>query len=544
MCLPNLLFPRSAPALLGFLAAAINALVRVAVAPLLVAPLFDRVFTGGDFLALPGVLALGGALLVAGAGALWAQDALLGTAAARVSEAWRAGVYRSLLMRPFTRQEGTSGGLAGRLLADLREVETFLQFGLGTLVAESLTLLGSLVYLFYANARATLYLLAALLPLALALSWVGRRIERTTTRAQAHLEEVSAHVQEGLKQREVARAFGLEGFLLGRFRPANRGAARAQTERAVWAGLQTPLAQVLGFAALALLLVILAQSVAAGAMSVGEVTAYVTLLALLSTPAQLLPRGYALLQGARAAKVRLDALVEAPPARESKTHALPPRAPHVRLEGVSFSYEGLPILKNLSADLRGPGLVVVAGASGGGKTTLLRLLLGLLAPTEGRVLLAGAEVSDYPDAELRRRLAYVPQDTSLFRGSLRDNLLLGRTHADAALWEALRAVGLETVARERGLEWRLNEDGAGLSGGQKQRLAVARALLDDPDVLLLDEPSANLDAESEAALVAALQAQARRRLVLVVAHRPALLGAAREVYRLENGTLQPERVPA
>lgn len=306
MTLPPLLLPRSPLALLGFLAATLNALVRVAVAPLLVAPLFDRVFVQGDFDALGGVLALGGAALLTGALALWAQDALLGTLAARTSERWRAGLYEALLKRPLTRAE-SSGGLAGRLLADLREVETYVQFGLGTLVAESLTLLGSLAYLFYVNPEATLVLLGAALPLALTLTVVGRRIEASTARAQAHLEAVSAHVQEGLAQGEVGRAFGLGGFLLGRFGPANRGAARAQTERALWAALQTPLAQLLGFAALALLLFVLTRSVRAGAMSLGEVTAFITLLALLSTPAQLLPRGYALLQGARAAAARAGA---------------------------------------------------------------------------------------------------------------------------------------------------------------------------------------------------------------------------------------------
>jgi ATP-binding cassette subfamily B protein len=537
--LPSLLLPRSPLALLGFLAATVNALVRVAVAPLVVAPLFDQVLVQGDFDALGGVLALGGAVLLAGALALWAQDALLGALAARTSERWRAGLYQLLLQRPLTPGE-SSGGLAGRLLADLREVETYLQFGLGTLVAESLTLAGSLAYLFYVNPEATLALLGASLPLALVLTFVGRRIEASAARAQAHLEAVSAHVQEGLAQGEVGRAFGLTSFLLGRFRPANRGAARAQTERALWAGLQTPLAQALGFAALALLLLVLTRSVQAGRMSLGEVTAFITLLALLSTPAQLLPRGYALLQGARAAAARLHALRAAPAQLPPPMlRRAPPRAPVLQLDRVSVSFEGRTVLRDLNATLRGPALIALTGHSGSGKTTLLRLALGLLEPSAGRVLLAGVPLAAFPEAELRRRLAYVPQHVTLFRGSVRDNLLLGRELPESALWEVLDTVALADALRPRGLDAPLAEGGAGLSGGQQQRLAVARALLGDPDVLLLDEPSANLDESSEAVLARVLQGQARSRLVLVVAHRPALMRAAQQVLVLADGKLAP-----
>lgn len=542
MPLPSLLLPRSALALLGFCAAAIGALMRVAVAPLLVAPLFDRVFVRGDFAALGGLLWLGGSILLLGSLALWAQDALLGTVAARTAESWRGGVYHSLLSRTLRGRESSSGGLTGRLLADLREVETYLQFGLGTLVAESITLLGSLAFLFYLNPSATATLLLLLLPLAALLGWVGRRIKRSTARAQEHLEEVSAHVQEGLGQRELARAFSLTGFLLGRFGSANRGAARAQTERAFWAGVQTPLAQVLGFAALALLLAILTRSVQAGAMSLVEVTAFITLLALLSTPAQLLPRGYALLQSARAAAERLGELRTLPsPIQTAPLDSLPPRTPEVKLERVSFSYDDASILQAVSATLRGPALIALTGASGGGKTTLLRLLLGFLEPASGQLLLAGQLLAHFPESELRRRLAYVPQDTPLFRGSLRDNLLLGRTYPDAALWEVLEQVGLAGALRPRGLSAPLSEGGEGLSGGQRQRLAVARALLSGPDVLVLDEPSANLDASSETVLAQVLQAQARERLVLVVAHRPALINVADRVLMLAGGRLVETR---
>ncbi|MDQ3459189.1 MAG: ABC transporter ATP-binding protein/permease [Deinococcota bacterium] len=509
----------------------------MAVAPLFIQPVFDRVLSGGELSALPGVLAVGGLIVTLGSAALWAQDAWLGRAAALVAAGWREAVYARLLGRQPGRLGGSSGGLASRILTDLRDIETYLQFGLGTLVAESLTLLGIVFVLFYTNATATLYLLVMALPLALGLWLAGRQVTRSAREAQEQTEEVGAHLQEGLKGLEVARAFGLTGFLLSRLGGANRATARAQSRRALWAGLQTPLAQILGFAAASALLVILARSRAAGEMSLGEVSAYITLLALIATPAQLLPKGYALLQGAKAAKVRLHALYRLPqePVATATLRSGRARgAGSLRLEGVSFAHPGGPaLLDKVSADWQGPGLVALSGESGSGKSSLLRLLLGFLEPDGGRILLDGRPLGAYAEAELRRRVAYVPQDNLLFRGSLRDNLLLGRAYSEARLLEVLRAVRLLEAVRDLGgLDYRLSEDGAGFSGGQRQRLAAARALLAEPEVLLLDEPSANLDEASERALVATLLEQSRRRLVIVVAHRPALLGAADEVYEL------------
>lgn len=543
--LPKLLFPRAALTFWGALAATLNALGRVAIAPLVIQPLFDRVFVRGDLGALPGVLWLGGGVVLAGSVALWAQDALFATLGVRTSATWRAGLYRTMLGR--NEAEGTtSGGLTGRLLGDLKEVEAFLSVGLGTLIAETLTLVLSFAYLLWANPGATFLLLALAAPLTLALWWSGRRIRRRAFGAQVLLEETSSHLQEGLYQREVVRAFGLETFVLGRFGVANAGAARAQAARARWAALQTPLAQTLGFAALAGLLLYLTGGVRSGSMSLGEVSAYVTLLALLSTPAQLLPRGYAHLQGARAAAERLHELRRLePPPEPPMSDPLPPRLPVMTLENVTLERSHETVLKDLTLTFSGPALVALTGPSGGGKTTLLRVLLGLLEPTSGTVTLAGTDLSGYSSAERQRRLAYVPQESHLFRASLRDNLTLGETVDDDALWAVLEEVGLAAAVRTRGLDAELYESGAGFSGGQRQRLTVARALLRDPDVLLLDEPSASLDAESEQVLVRVLEREAKRRLVVVVAHRPALIAAAGRVLWLEHGSVsEPISEPA
>jgi len=185
------------------------------------------------------------------------------------------------------------------------------------------------------------------------------------------------------------------------------------------------------------------------------------------------------------------------------------------------------------------GLVAVSGASGSGKTTLLRTMLGFVEPHAGSVTLDGVEVGEWQEETLRRVVAYVPQSHDVLSGSLREVVALGREVSDEVIAEALSSAGLgqDLASMPDGLDTALGEDGAGLSGGQRQRLAIARALLGDPRVLLLDEPTSNLDDVTERQIVDLLLDLARDRLVVAVAHRPALLAAAADVLDLdERGT--------
>lgn len=539
--LPSLLLPATGWALGGMGSALVNAGLRVAIIPVFVTPLFDQVLGSHDLSSLPRILATAGAVAVTGSLALLAQDALLGRAAAGVASAWRRGLYRRLLQRPPGSLPGTSGGLSSRVLTDLREIETYFHFGLGTLVAETGTLLAILGYLFYTNALASLLLIGFGLPTLAVLRWVGRGLESIAERSQAGTEALGRHLQEGLRHHETVRAFDAVAMMLARFEPENRRTARAMAQRSLVSGAQIPIAQVLLFAAVGLLVVILAGSVDRGAMTSGELVSYVTLVALLATPAQLLPKGYAMLREARAADKRLRRLAGPPPSRRTSASGSAPTGQGLEVAGLAFAYEGGPlILRDVHLHLPARGLVAVTGESGSGKTTLLRLLLGFLAPQAGGMWLDGDALSLIPEADLRARISYVPQGHEVLSGKLRDSLLMGRALSEERLWHALEEVGLAALFRSlpEGLDHELDEDGAGLSGGQRQRLALARALLTEPRLLLLDEPTSSLDGTSEAELVRMLRAQSERRLVLAVAHRPALVEAADRVFGLADGRLR------
>lgn len=545
--LPDLLFPRLPLLAAAMLAAATGAVLQVILVPLLVGSLFDEVLVNGQFDRLTSVLVTGGVIATLGALALWAQDAWFGRLAAVVAARWREGTYRTLLTRDALSREESSGGLASRILADLREVETYLQFSIGTLVVESVTVLAIMAYLFSMNAPATAVLLLLVIPLAVAMTLVGRKVEQASTRVLELTEKTGAHLQEGLGQLEVARTFELDAFLGDRLKHDSLLLARMQSRRASWAGLQTPLAQFLGFGALGVLVLLLAGATQQGSMTLGQVTSFITLVALLTTPVQLLPRAFAMLQTARAANSRLRKLVQPEPPAVTPASEAPVTesagAPALlMLDRLTFRFDTIPVLQDVSVQLEAPALVALVGDSGAGKSTLLRLLLRLLSPESGHVLLGGRDLAAWPEAELRRAVAYVPQESALFQASLRDNLLLGRDYSDRQLWSVLEQVELtQTVKDLGGLDYLTGERGGGLSGGQKQRLALARALLSEPLLLLLDEPTSNLDQSSELAILRTLVQQSRQRLVLATTHRPALLAAAGLVLELTgSGRIQTQ----
>ncbi len=539
-----LLRPSGGWAATAIAAAVLGAGLRVALVPLFITPLVDRVLVEGALRELPAVLWVGAWVTVAGSSLLFLQDLAFGRAAAHRSRVWRGRLHDALLWRPPAASGGaTSGGLATRVISDLREVETYVMYGLGSIVIESATLVTILALLAWTDAVATAGLLLLALPAVLATRAIGRAVEAATRRHQDTIERLGARLQEHTRLRETLRAFDAFAFAARRFAPTNRAVEAAMAARVRWAALPAPVSQQLVFVAIGGLVAWLAQGVVAGRTTTGELVGFVTLVALLGTPAQLLPKALAMWQQARAAAYRLRSLdAQRPPSARRGDLVAAPEA-GLRSEGLVVGFAATTTLAADDVVIEGPGLVAVVGPSGTGKTSWLRTVLGLLPARGGRLRVAGVVVDEAGVADesaLRARVAYVPQGSALLSGSLRDNLALGRDIGDDALWAALRDVGLAAALAELpgGLDAPLAEDGQGLSGGQQQRLAIARALAGGPLVLLLDEPTSALDGAAEAELIDLLRRLARERLVIVVSHRPTLVDAADRVLVAGDGRLQ------
>jgi ATP-binding cassette, subfamily C, bacterial CydD len=279
----------------------------------------------------------------------------------------------------------------------------------------------------------------------------------------------------------------------------------------------------------------------------GGLTLQTALLVLLLAPEAYLPlraagaRFHASMEGLTAlddAFALSPTMTTSPPDASGVSAATASMAGPVRLEGVTVAYERTIALRNVSLDIRPGERIAVIGPSGAGKSTLLGLLLGFASPSEGRVLVDDAELSTMDIEAWRRGIAWVPQRPHLFSATLAENIALGSPDAGGdAIAAAVRAAGLDEVVAglPDGLQTMLGERGHGLSSGQRQRVALARAFLRDAPLVLLDEPTARLDAASEAAILAATRRLLDGRTAVLVAHRPALLAGADRVIRIDDG---------
>lgn len=307
--------------------------------------------------------------------------------------------------------------------------------------------------------------------------------------------------------------------------------------------LMTPAMNVGSQASLAAVVAVGMGRVARGGLSAPDLTSFVMYLFYLVTPLVILFVAIGRLQQGRAAIARLESLAELPEedARPDAS-ARVGDGPAVEFDHVAFSYtDGAPVLRDLSFTAPERGVTALVGPSGAGKSTIFQLVEGLYQPDAGTIRVGGADLADLPLAELRNAVGYVEQEFTLLRGTIRGNLTYAKPDAtDDEIADALRAANLDGLVASLpdGLDTDLGEAGTGLSGGERQRLAVARTLLQRPRVVLLDEVTAHLDSDSEAALTETMTTIARHCAVVVIAHRLSTVIDADRIVLIEDGTVR------
>ncbi len=374
-----------------------------------------------------------------------------------------------------------------------------------------------------------LFLVAGLLLPVIAATASQRAGERLAT-ARAGLRTAAMDTLDGLRE---VRAYGAEGRMLAAVQAREAALFQAQRSVARKASLAQAGAAICGAAALLAVLILAPRGAAAA------VTVFMTLAAFELVAG--MPRAGVLAGYAAAAASRVLAVADSPPpVREPATPAAMPLGTAIRFEGVVFGWtsDRPRVLDGLTLDIPTGSRVAVLGPSGSGKSTLAALLLKVVAPASGHIRLGGVDVADLPAGQVRSRMAWLSQATHLFSDTVRANLLLGRPDAsDADLWAALEQAQVAEVVRllPGGLDAWIGQGGTAVSGGQSRRLALARTLLSNAPVLILDEPATGLDADTERAFLTTLNDVAPGRTVILIVHR--LLGVERldRIYRLSTG---------
>jgi ATP-binding cassette, subfamily C, bacterial CydC len=449
--------------------------------------------------------------------------------------------------------EYRSGELLGRMVADVDALQSLYVRGLGpplvALIVGAVSVGVTAAVLPLAGVILALGLLAGGVAIPVVAGAVNRAAGRRQTAARS---ELTADLVELLRGAPELVAYGREEETLARVRAADRELARLGRRDALAAGL----AEALSILVTGLTVVgVLAVAVAAhDANTLDRVlVATLALLTLASFDAvSPLPAAGRELSGSLAAGRRVRELTDRVPAvRDPEAPAPAPTLPAVvALDGVTARHASgeEPVVSDLDLRLEAGKRIALVGPSGAGKTTVTNLLLRFLDPENGRVTIAGRDLRDYRQRDVRATFALAGQNAHLFNSTIRANLTIGRPGAsDEELWDALRRAQLaEWVSSlPAGLETLVGEEGTQLSGGQRQRLTLARALLSEAPVLILDEPTAHLDPETAEALVRDVLAAADGRSVLLITHRPEGLELADEVVALDGGRrLQPSAVTA
>ncbi|HTR49468.1 MAG TPA: ABC transporter transmembrane domain-containing protein [Kofleriaceae bacterium] len=423
--------------------------------------------------------------------------------------------------------ERRSGELVGRLASDVTVIEDVVGSELSMATRNAVQMAGALVMLFVIDVRLTLIMLAIVPPVVLATVGFGRKIRKMTRGVQDELANVSGQIQEAIGGISTVQALVRERHEAARYRAGVEGAFAKTLELVRWRSWFFAVAMTAGYAGVAIVVWMGGRALIHGDLTAGDLTSFFLYTFIVAGAVADLAGLWGSLQRAAGATDRLFAVIDTLPEIRDREPAtpLPAGKGAIAFERVTFAYparRGQPVLTDVDLHIRPGETVALVGPSGAGKSTILSLLFRFYDVDAGRVLFEGIDVRELPLAELRRALAIVAQEPVLWAGTIRENIAYGRDGAtDAEIEQAARDANAHDfiTAFPDGYATKIGERGTKLSGGQKQRIALARALVANPRVLVLDEATSNLDAESEAAVQGALARVRADRTTIIVAHR-------------------------
>ena len=434
-----------------------------------------------------------------------------------------------------------TGQLMSRATVDLSSIRFFLGYGLIFITQNLLTIVLASAVMFAIMPWLALIALAPAPLIVYAASRYNRVSRPAQQEVQQRIAELTAEAEENVSGVRIVKAFAREEHQLRRF----QGAVSRVFDQSIYAtrlrAFFNPLIGFLPQLGIALVLLIGGRQVIAGNLTVGSFTAFYTYLVMLAGPMRMLGVTMGMAQRAIASGNRLFEILDREPRIESApgAPALPSGDGRVELRGVTLHYEGaVPALEGVDLAVEPGRTVALVGPSGSGKTSLVALIARLYDPSQGTVLVDGADVRDVDLGSLRSEVAFVADDSFLFTASVAENIAYARPQASREEIEtAARRAQADAFIRElpEGYETRVGERGLTLSGGQRQRIAIARALLADPRVLILDDATSSVDATTEEAIKAGLREAMAGRTTFIIAHRLSTVALADEIVVLDGG---------
>ena len=431
--------------------------------------------------------------------------------------------------------------LTTHIISDAERVQVSVSTLLADMLREGLTFLFLLALVFMLNWRLTLVILIVGPLVYLLTSRFGRRLRKIAHSTQEGTEQVLDVTQETISGHRIVKAFGMERFEQRRFRDAVVRLANHQVRAARVVYLSSPILELVGVLLAAGFVLFAHKEIKAGAMTIGTFAAYIVAMLGMYDPLRKLSRIQNYFQQSFAATSRIYALLDTHTEKRDRPGAveLPPLGDRVQFRNVSFKYQDSNdwILKDVSVEVPRGQVIALVGLSGAGKSTLTNLLMRFYDPTSGEILIDGADIRDGKLVSLRSQIALVTQEVILFNDSIINNIAYGGAGFDREKIEnaARAAYAHDFIVERGGYDTLIGERGVKLSGGERQRLAIARAILKDSPILVLDEATSSLDTQSERWVQRALSNLMQGRTTIVIAHRLTTIHRADKIIVLDRG---------
>jgi ATP-binding cassette subfamily B protein len=446
----------------------------------------------------------------------------------------------SLSLRYFSQQR--AGWIIARLTSDTDALSDVLSQGLSTLVWNVLTLVTALIGLFLLDWRLGLVALVILPPAIWVTRWFQRRSHAAFSEVRTRIAAVTAHIAESVSGMAIVQAFSRERHFQREFDELNAENRRANTYAQKLSSVFFPAIEWLGIVATAAVLLAGFHFYVDGSLTPGTLISAIGLLSLIFQPLQELSELYGQVQAASAAMDKISTVLDAEPEIRDAPGAgkLARIDGHLELDTVTFAYGREPVLHGISLAVPAGGCIALVGESGGGKSTMAKLIGRFYDPDGGAVRVDGTDLRDVQVRSYRRQLGVVLQDPFLFSGTIASNIRFARPDAtDAEVEDVARAIGVDRITNrfEDGLEHVVREGGAGLSAGERQLISIARALLADPRILILDEATSNIDRPTEILIERALDRLLHGRTSIIIAHRLATVRRADEILVVDHGRI-------
>jgi ATP-binding cassette subfamily B protein len=510
---------------------------------LLVRAAIDNGIVAGDERYLTLIVAIYIAVCAAG----WMMSGILIRGLAGIGQGIVLGLRRdlfdhltSLSLRYFSEQR--AGWIIARLTSDVDALSDALSQGLPTLAANVVLQPTAVVAVFVVDWRLGMNAFIILPPALVLTRWFQRTSSIAQLEVRNRISAVTAQLAESVSGMAIVQAFGRERAFQAEFGELNVANRSANVRTQILLSVFFPSIELLGMLSTIAVLLLGAHLYADGSITIGTLITAVYLLQLVFQPLQELSDVYGQMQSAAAAMIKVTSVLDAEPDIRDRPGAaeMPAIAGRLELDSVRFSYGDNEVLHGIDATVAAGGCLALVGQSGGGKSTLAKLIARFYDPADGAVRVDGADLRDVRLGSYRRQLGVVLQDPFLFSGTIADNIRFARPEAtDEQVRETAAAIGVDRVAARLhgGLDHVVREGGAGLSAGERQLISIARALLADPRILILDEATSNIDRPTEILIERALDRLLHGRTSVIIAHRLATVRRADEILVVERGVI-------